>query len=45
MQARKSRRVRPEDSGREGNFCCSKTGPLIAESGNMNTGRWTQLKF
>lgn len=55
MQARKSRRDVTEDSGGEGNFCCSNIGPLIAESGNMIPGTcnlghnffryWTQLKF
>ena len=55
MRARKNRRGVAEDSGEEGNFCCSNIGPLIAESGNMIPGTcnlghnffgdWTQLKF
>ena len=38
MRARKSRRDVAKDSDKKGNFCCSKIGPLIAESGNMITG-------
>ena len=38
MRARKNRRGVAEDSGEEGNFCCSNIGPLIAESGNMIPG-------
>ena len=38
MRARKSRRHTAEDSDKKGNFCCSKTGLLIAESGNMVSG-------
>ena len=38
MQARKNRRHTAEDSDKKGNFCSSKTGLLIAESGNMVSG-------